>query len=110
MSACDEIATFDDLIVGESDIFSFNFSDVLDDSEILSNPVITVSVINGVDLDPSALITGFPGLDASKKTVSVMLTGSVSGVTYCISAIADTNRGRQPIVAGRVKVIMGCIA
>jgi hypothetical protein len=110
MSLCveDELE-FDDLILGEIDVFSFNFGRLLRVGEVCVAPIdMSISVLSGDDPAPNDMVQGVPGLDDASQVASVSLKGLVSGVRYCVAMECDTDQGRHLIIPGRVAVVAPC--
>jgi hypothetical protein len=65
----------------ESELFSFDFSQVLAATETISTASCSVLVVDGYDPSPpSNILSGSPSISGSKASIRV--TGGVSEVTY----------------------------
>lgn len=108
MNSCNGADRFDDLLFGEKDTFSFKFADILRPGETISNPTILVTVIDGDDSSPQAIVDGTPGVDATNTIASVNIDGLVADVCYCLSMSADTSSGLNLTIPGQLCVKSPC--
>ena len=87
----------------ETVLVSFDFSNVLTDTtEVLTSVSWTASVAVGIDLNPSAILTGIPFMGVSNTVVYI--TGGIDGVTYTITVVALTSKAQTLKLAGTIKV------
>ncbi len=71
---------------------AWDFAAALDESEAIADAIVTVSVRNGVDATPGAMLYGALLIEA--KTVFRWCTGGVSGVNYLWRCDATTTTGK----------------
>lgn len=103
-----DVLEFSPKYVDEDDVFRFDFSRLLSTGELLSNPIITASVVYGIDLSPAGIISGVPSIQGSKMLQKII--DGIAGVKYCLKAEADTNSTptRHLILVGTVLVRAAC--
>ena len=78
-------------ITNESEIFSFDYSLVLDPSETISSASCAVIVMNGTDPNPTAILSGTPAISGGKVLQRVYQ--GISEVTYRLVMTATTSYG-----------------
>jgi hypothetical protein len=76
------------------EFFTLNFVRELAPNETILSAEWTVAVMQGVDANPSAMLSGSPVIVGTK--VSQKLIGGVDGVQYCLTCVATTT-GPQKI-------------
>jgi hypothetical protein len=64
----------------ESELFSFDFSQVLAATETISTANCSVLVVDGEDTNPSSILTGTVSISGSKASIRVI--DGISEVTY----------------------------
>lgn len=89
-------------ITSESELFGFDYSQVLASGETISSAVASVLVMNGIDLNPSAILVGAPSISGNK--VSQRISGGNDGVTYRIEMVATTSLGNVYACVGDLPV------
>jgi|HubBroStandDraft_5_1064220.scaffolds.fasta_scaffold80415_2 hypothetical protein len=76
---------------GESVDLTFNMASNLPTSVVLNGSItVVVSVLEGVDPNPSAILNGSAGLDSTLTQVVQPVTQGVSGVLYEVKVTAAT--------------------
>lgn len=90
-------------LVGETKVYSFDFSSALAVGETVSTQVVTAAVYSGVDASPSSLISGLAS--ASGAVVSQKITGGVLGVLYELLCTITTSLGQTLLLSGYLAVI-----
>ena len=88
--------------VNEIKPLSFDFSQVLASGETLSTSTCSVLVIDGVDANPSALLSG--GTSIVSSTVYQQVQNGVSGVTYRLVVTVTTSSGSTLVALGDLPV------
>jgi len=88
------------------DSFKFDYTDELAAGETISTAEIEVTVINGTDANPSAMLGGSPTV--ASPFVYVKLIGGVDGVIYCVKCVATTSTGLKKTLEGDLKVDASC--
>jgi len=71
------------------EFFGFNFVKQLPAGETISSAEWTITVKQGVDPNPSAMLSGSPVISGTKVTQKIV--GCVDGVQYCLTCTATTN-------------------
>lgn len=89
-------------LIGESELFSFDYSQVIQPAETISSAVCTVIVMNGTDSNPSSILSGNPVISGSK--VSQRVLGGISEVTYRLEMQATTSYGNIITVVGDLPI------
>jgi hypothetical protein len=87
-------------------VVSFGFFKRLDAGETVTASTFTVEVLEGIDPDPSALLSGEADL-SSLPVVKQKLIGGLLGVTYLIKALATTSSTRKIMGARTLKIVDG---
>ena len=90
-------------ITTESELFTFDFSQVLDVSETISTATCTAIVMNGTDANPSNIIAGAAVI--SQGTASQRIANGVSEVTYRLSMTITTSLGNTYVGVGDLIVL-----
>jgi|SRR5580692_6750718 hypothetical protein len=76
---------------GESVDLTFNMASNLPTGVTLNGTIsVAVTVIEGTDPSPSAILNGSPGLDSTSTMVIQPVTAGVSGVLYEVKVTAAT--------------------
>lgn len=83
-------------------VASFNLVDVIEVGENIVSTALSVSVMDGVDASPSALLSG--GVTISGSLVLQNIQGGVDGVTYSVRAVITMNTGRVLVGAATLPV------
>lgn len=89
-------------ITTESELFTFDFSQVLSPSETISTAVCTAIVMNGTDPTPSAIIVGAPVI--TNQAASQRIAGGISEVTYRLEMTITTSQGNTYVGVGDLTV------
>jgi len=89
-------------ITDENELFSFDYSQVLDPAETISSATCNVIVMNGTDSNPTNILLGTPAITGSK--VSQRIYNGVSEVTYRLEMVATTSYGNVYSVVGDLPV------
>lgn len=89
-------------ILGESELFTFDYSLVLEPGEIITSASSNVIVMNGSDPTPNAILVGSPGIVGAK--VSQRITGGVNETTYRLEMTANTSLGNIYIAVGDLPI------
>lgn len=92
----------------ERESFAFNFAQLLPAGVTIASAVWTVTVVQGTDSNPSAMVSGSPLIQGSK--VSQLIIGGVDGVEYCLSCQATFSDGQKPILCDTLWVRAACAA
>lgn len=90
-------------ITTESELFTFDFSQILTASEVISTSASSIIVMNGVDASPTSMISGAPVI--VEKTVAQRLIGGVADVTYRLVMSITTSIGNTYVGVGDVTVL-----
>ena len=86
----------------ENELFTFDFSQVLQPAETISTASCTVVLMNGTDTTPSAILYGVAVI--SNKTASQRLYNGVSECTYRLVMTITTSLGNTFTALGDVSV------
>ena len=86
----------------ESELFSFDFSQVLAPSETLSTATCSVTLMNGTDSNPSAILYGSAAISGSKA--SQRIYNGVSECTYRLVMTVTTSAGNTFTAVGDLPV------
>lgn len=86
----------------ESELFGFDFSQVLTSGETLSTAVCTVIVMNGIDPNPDAILVGAAAITNSKANQRI--AGGISEVTYRLVMTVTTSYGNTYTAVGDLPV------
>jgi hypothetical protein len=86
----------------ESEIFSFDFSQVLTPSETITTATCSVLVVDGVDGNPSSILSGFTSI--SGAVASIRVVGGLTGVTYRLVMTITTSYGNTYTALGDIPV------
>ena len=89
-------------ITTESELFTFDFSQVLSPSETISTATSAVIVMNGVDPTPNDIIVGSAVI--SGQTASQRIANGVNDVTYRLSMTVTTSQGNTYVVIGDLNI------
>lgn len=94
--------TFSYKLTTESELFYFDFSQVLGDSETISTANCTVEVASGTDASPSSIKSG--SMVISLAQVSQRILGGVSGATYRLITTITTSNSNTYTTVGYLPV------
>lgn len=75
------------------ELFGFNFILQLPAGVTIASAQWIVTVLKGVDANPSAMLSGNPIINGTK--VSQKIIGGLDGVQYCLTCIATTSDGEK---------------
>ena len=89
-------------ITSESELFTFDYSPVLNTGETINSATCTVIVMSGTDANPSAILSGSPAINGA--LVSQRVVSGVSDVTYRLTMTASTNQSNIYTVVGDLPV------
>ena len=89
-------------ITTESELFTFDFSQVLSPSETISTATCAVIVMNGDDPNPSSIIVGAAVI--SGQTASQRIANGVNDVTYRLSMTVTTSQGNTYVGVGDLNI------
>jgi hypothetical protein len=89
-------------ITTESELFTFDFSQVLSPSETISTATCTVIVMNGVDPSPSSIIVGAAVI--SNQTASQRIANGLNEVTYRLSMTITTSQSNTYVGIGDLNI------
>jgi hypothetical protein len=91
---------------GESVDLTFNMASNLPTGVTLNGAIsVAVSVLEGVDPSPGAILNGAAGLDSTSTMVIQPVTGGLSGVLYEVKVTANTTTSTIVLVlAGALPV------
>lgn len=89
-------------ILGENELFTFDYSLVLQSGESITSATSNVIVMNGTDPSPNAILSGTPVVSGAQ--VSQRITGGISEVTYRLEVTAVTSTGNTYIAVGDIPV------
>ena len=89
--------------VGETDVLTFDYTDSLAEDELILSATVTITVVQGVDASPSAVLSG--GAQIATPYALQRVIGGVRNVTYLVSCAAVTDDSRTLVVAGLLPVI-----
>jgi len=89
-------------ITSENELFTFNYSQVLDPAETISSATCTAITLNGVDPNPSAILVGSPVI--SGANVSQRVYNGLNEVTYRLEMTATTSYGNVYTAIGDLPV------
>jgi hypothetical protein len=91
----------------DSELFGFDFSQVLSTGETLSTATCSVIVMNGTDPSPSAILAGSAVITGSKANQRV--SGGVSEVTYRLLMTVTTSLGNTFTAVGDLPIYDGSL-
>ncbi|MGE0358670.1 MAG: hypothetical protein AB7P08_17340 [Burkholderiales bacterium] len=83
---------------------TFDFKAALALETISPPPVVSVSVVAGVDASPGALLNGAPQLDVDSKMVMQSVKAGLDGVDYLVRCKAPTTGGQVFVLARTLPV------
>jgi hydrogenase maturation factor HypF (carbamoyltransferase family) len=89
-------------ITTESELFTFDFTQVLSPSETILTAVCTAIVMNGTDANPSNIIVG--GTVIVNQTASQRIANGVSDVTYRLQMTITTSQGNTYVGVGDLSI------
>ena len=89
-------------ITTESELFTFDFSQVLSPSETISTATCSVIVMNGVDPSPSTILVGSTVIVNS--TASQRVANGISEVTYRLKMTITTSQGNTYVGIGDLPI------
>ena len=89
-------------ITSENELFTFNYSQVLDPAETISSATCTAITLNGIDPTPSAILSGTPVISGSN--VSQRVYNGLNEVTYRLEMTATTSYGNVYTAIGDLPV------
>lgn len=89
-------------ITTESELFTFDFSQVLSPAETISTATCTVIVMNGTDPTPTAILSGAAVI--VNKTASQRVANGISEVTYRLEMTITTSQGNTYVGIGDLPI------
>ena len=94
--------TFSYKLTTENELFTFDFSPILADTETILTAVCTVQVKDGVDPSPDSIKSGSPGIAGDLVTQRVL--GGLSGITYRLEMTITTSLANTYTLVGDLPV------
>lgn len=94
--------TFDPKDPSESRAFVLDFADDLAAGETVTAATFTVTVLEGTDANPSAMLSG--AAVASGTTAAQRLVGGLAGVVYKVRAVVTTSASNTLVGCGTLLV------
>lgn len=82
---------------------TFDYGAALEGGETIQSAVISVTLVQGSDADPQAVLDG-PAMLLAGGRVMQRIQGGVAGAAYRVRCAATTSTGRILVVAGVVPV------
>jgi len=89
-------------ITGESELFTFDFSQVLTPAETILTASCSVIVMSGTDSSPNSILYGTPVI--VNKTASQRIVSGVSEVTYRLQMTIVTSQSNTYVGVGDLTV------
>jgi len=89
-------------ITTESELFTFDFSQVLSPAETISSATCTVILMNGIDPNPNAILAGTAII--ANKTASQRIIGGLAEVTYRLEMTITTSLNNTYVGVGDLPV------
>ena len=89
-------------ITTESELFTFDFTQVLSPSETISTATCTVIVMNGVDPTPNNIIVGAAVIN--NQTASQRIANGLNEVTYRLVMTITTSQGNTYVGIGDLNI------
>jgi len=89
-------------ITTESELFTFDFTQVLSPSETISTATCTVIVMNGDDPTPNNIIVGAAVIN--NQTASQRIANGVNDVTYRLVMTITTSQGNTYVGVGDLNI------
>jgi len=89
-------------ITTESELFTFDFTQVLTAAETILTAVCTVIVMNGVDPNPSAILQSTAII--ANKTASQRVVAGLAEVTYRLEMTITTSLGNTYVGVGDLTI------
>lgn len=83
---------FSNKLPEEAVVLTFNFSPDLGSLTLTGTPTITVSVAQGSDPTPSAILNGTPQMDSTQTQWLVPVKAGIGGVSYLIAVLTNTTQ------------------
>lgn len=95
---------FDPKDPSASDVYAFDFAADLATGETLSGtPTFTVVVADGVDANPSAMLSGAASVSGTQARQR--LIGGVAGAVYDVKAVVATSAGNAKVGCASLEVL-----
>ena len=89
-------------ITTESELFTFDFSQVLSPAETISSATCTVILMDGIDPNPNAILAGTAII--ANKTASQRIIGGLAEVTYRLEMTITTSLNNTYVGVGDLPV------
>ena len=89
-------------ITTESELFTFDFSQVLSPAETISSATCTVILMDGIDPNPNAILAGTAII--ANKTASQRIIGGLAEVTYRLEMTITTSLNNTYVGVGDLTV------
>jgi hypothetical protein len=89
-------------ITTESELFTFDFTQVLSPSETISTATCTVVVMNGIDPTPNNIIVGAAVIN--NQTASQRIANGLNEVTYRLVMTITTSQGNTYVGIGDLNI------
>jgi hypothetical protein len=96
------MAQFTEKLTTETEPFSFDFNPVLATGETLTTATATAYTQQGVDLNPSAILSGLPVISDGQATQ--IITGGLDECTYRVVMTCNTSLGNVYTCLGDIPV------
>ena len=96
--------TFSSKDPNETELFVFDFLDLLNPGETITGAAVTVTVSVGTDGVPSAMLSGSASISGTQ--VSQMITGGITGNTYHLECAITTSLGQELVTCGLLPIIL----
>jgi hypothetical protein len=96
------MAQFSYKLTTESELFTFDFTPVLQPTETLTSATCTAITIQGLDVNPSAILSGSPSFASGLASQRVI--GGLQDNTYRLIMTCGTNEGNIYTVTGDIPV------
>jgi hypothetical protein len=90
----------------EQVFLAFNYVRELGEGETIASGTWTASVLEGVDANPGALISGGVFIEGPK--VSQLVIGGVIDTRYCLQCEALTSRGQRLVLSNSIWIRAAC--
>jgi len=89
-------------LTSESELFGFDFSQVLQSGEIINSATSSILVMSGTDPNPTAMLIG--GVSVTGAKANQRVAGGISDVTYRLVVTALTSYGNTYTAVGDLPV------
>lgn len=103
-----DFGEFPDIILGEQDVFSFDYASrgLVPGVDTIENPTVIVSLLDGSDPAPQNIVVDGPTISG---LIVSFLMDTQAKAKYCLTAFADAQPGgRRIAMPGTVRVVSPC--